>query len=39
MVRWKCVLCDYEYDNNLSPDRYPKYGAPAEKFVKVIKGD
>ncbi len=33
-MKWKCI-CGYIHDGDAPPEKCPKCGAPAEKFVAV----
>ncbi|NLP47508.1 MAG: rubredoxin [Clostridiales bacterium] len=36
---WKCTVCSYYHKGDAAPDKCPKCGAPAEKFVALSDAD
>ena len=35
MVKWRCVVCGYVHDGDEPPEKCPKCGVPASKFVRL----
>ncbi len=34
-MKWKCSVCNFIWEGDNPPDKCPKCGAPAEKYVKM----
>jgi hypothetical protein len=37
MKMWRCSVCGYVHFGDVPPEKCPKCGAPAEKFVEIEK--
>lgn len=35
MKLWKCSVCGYVHEGDVAPEKCPKCGAPADKFVAI----
>lgn len=36
---WKCTVCGYIHEGEKAPEKCPKCGAPAEKFISLSEED
>ena len=39
MKKWRCTVCGYVHEGDISPVQCPQCKVPAEKFEKVVEGE